>query len=128
MVTIVDATVDDAVENLVSILSASLSHLEYSLGRESPLSIDEENLPLQSAFSGGKLSLNTQFHRDLRIVGHESIDDIVVVGVNLVVDHFYYAVLFFNIGSFLPCEVALDQSVEPAVDVLVLFLEGQAAF
>src|SRR3989442_15823162 len=66
MVAIVNAAVDDAVENLVSILSTSLGHLEYSLGREGAFSIDEENLPLQSAFCGGKLGLNTQFHKDLR--------------------------------------------------------------
>src|SRR5256884_3733076 len=66
MVAIVNAAVDDAVKNPFSILSTSLGHLEYSLGREGAFSIDEENLPLQSAFCGGKLSLNTQFHRDLR--------------------------------------------------------------
>src|SRR2546429_7537107 len=65
MVAIVNAAVDDAVKNPFSILPTSLGHLEYSLGREGAFSIDEENLPLQSAFCGGGLRLNTQFHRDL---------------------------------------------------------------
>src|SRR2546425_7957208 len=66
MVAIVNATVDDAIENLVSILSTSLGHLKYSLGRESSFRVDEEDFSLQSSFCGRKLSLNTQFHRDLR--------------------------------------------------------------
>src|SRR5712664_3618143 len=67
MITIVNAAVDYTIKNLVSILPASLGHLENSLGRESTLSIDEENLPLQSTLCRRKLSLNTQFHRDLRL-------------------------------------------------------------
>src|SRR2546425_10405195 len=66
MVAIVNATVDDAIENLVSILPASLGHLKYSLGRKGTLRVDKEDFSLQSSFCGRKLSLNTQFHRDLR--------------------------------------------------------------
>src|SRR5207245_11276618 len=112
VVAVVNAAVDYTVKNLVSILAASLGHLEYSLGGEGSFSVDEEDFTLQSSFRRGKLSLNTQFHTDLRIVGHESIDDIVVMRVNLIVDHFYYSILSFDIEDFLPCKVAFDQSVE----------------
>src|SRR3989441_2685824 len=76
MVAIVNATVDDAIENLVSILPASLGHLEYSLGRESSFRVDEEDFSLQSSFCGGKLSLNTQFHRDLRFARAKFADEL----------------------------------------------------
>src|SRR5712664_2917874 len=76
MVTIVNAAVDYTIKNLVSILPASLGHLEYSLGREGTLSIDEENLPLQSALCRRKLSLNAQFHRDLRFARSEFADEL----------------------------------------------------
>src|SRR5712691_10335046 len=76
MVAVVDAAVDDAVENLVCILPAGLGHLEYSLGRESTLSIDEEDFSLQSALCCGKLSLNTQFHTDLPFASSEFADEL----------------------------------------------------
>src|SRR6266849_437638 len=76
MVAVVNTAVDDTVENLVSILPAGLGHLEYSLGGESSFRVDEEDFSLQSALCCRKLSLNTQFHTDLRFASSEFADEL----------------------------------------------------
>src|SRR6266581_8202196 len=76
VVAVVDAAVYDTVKNLVRILSAGLGHLEYSLGSESSFGVDEEDFSFQSSFRGGKLSLNTQFHTDLRFACSEFADEL----------------------------------------------------
>ena len=71
VVAVVNAAVNDTVKNLVCILSAGLGHLEYSLGCEGSFRVDKEDFSLQSSFSCGKLSLDTQFHTYLRFTGSE---------------------------------------------------------